>query len=1042
MRTVLQLRRLAATVMLGSCASCAAAPVASQPAPAPILVAAKVPDAAPLQKPPEKLSLDEVRVEAVAVNPNLIPNGGFEDVAADGAPAGWQWDERNADASFDVSSDVAYSGARSLHFTNGLLVGANIYATLWQTEPIHLEAGQPYTLSAAVKSEGGGGNLLAGKNWNFRLPLPATEGQWRRVSMTFTPGPDDGNYQPRLGIDATTAGTWVDDLKLEKGKIATPSPGQQPRLQLDPNPAEAQIQGDGKFEMPFLVLLPQAPSAPLAATFTASFDNPKQTIEKRVTLTQAVSRLVLSGQSSGLADAPRALRATLTLENAQPLQTSARARFYSQAVIAQRVDALRRRLPNLEKQIQTLRAAGQDVSYPLVPLTVLQNFPAYIEQDAAHETDGQRDFLTRAARQLDELEPMAARLEADLSGHQKAGAAPYPVVPRWTGQTRPRVQGPSLLGAATSGAKTEERPLFFNGFGHFQPVVNDLEKWPAYGTNIIMIDVGPNRVFPAPDKVDEAPIAQTKAILQRASKAGVAVSLLISPHYMPAWMLQAHPELKKKRLGFLQYSLYDPASKELLQRFIATLIPPLKDEPALQSICLSNEPINVEAPGPLQLRDWHDWLQKRHGTINQLNARWKTSYADFGAVPLPNAFNLKPVSAAVADYIRFNQQWFADWHAMLADAVHAVAPDLPVQAKAQVGAFYHDWGARFGLDAYLMGQISDINGNDSRNEWNYNKGDFAQNFADQTLGYDLQRSVRDAPVYNSENHLITDRDTRAVPPAHIRAALWQGAVHGQSASTIWVWARTFNPASGFYGSIMERPQCAAAVGLVNYDLNRAAVEVTALQSAPPQTMILQSVSAATWDGAAYDDCLVKLYTALAFTGAKTGFIEEYQLENGVVPSAPVVLVPNVSHLSRAAIATLQKYRGRLVFVGAQGFARDEYDQPQQTDLRGEQIPFTYAKTGWKALWQAANGRLAAWKIAPEIQVTDAQGKAVWGVEWRVARAPNGTVLNLCNYRQTPLDLTLTRDGKAFAGRDVLSGATVGQKLTLQPLETRLITLGE
>ena len=76
-----------------------------------------------------------------------------------------------------------------------------------------------------------------------------------------------------------------------------------------------------------------------------------------------------------------------------------------------------------------------------------------------------------------------------------------------------------------------------------------------------------------------------------------------------------------------------------------------------------------------------------------------------------------------------------------------------------------------------------------------------------------------------------------VPARHIRATLWQAAAHGQSATTSWVWERTFDPKSDFAGSIMHRPACAEAVGVVNYDLNRAALEITAIPQAPPRVLL-------------------------------------------------------------------------------------------------------------------------------------------------------------------------------------------------------------
>jgi protein tyrosine phosphatase (PTP) superfamily phosphohydrolase (DUF442 family) len=141
--------------------------------------------------------------------------------------------------------------------------------------------------------------------------------------------------------------------------------------------------------------------------------------------------------------------------------------------------------------------------------------------------------------------------------------------------------------------------------------------------------------------------------------------------------------------------------------------------------------------------------------------------------------------------------------------------------------------------------------------------------------------------------------SQRIPASHVRAALWQAAVHGQSATTVWVWERSFDPKSDTAGSIMHRPACAEAVGIVNCDLNRAADEVTAPQQAPPQLLILQSTTASVWDRDRYSNCLDKFYTAISFTGLKIGFVMERQLESGQVAHAPLLFVPDIVHLSNA-----------------------------------------------------------------------------------------------------------------------------------------------
>src|SRR3954447_7479807 len=48
-----------------------------------------------------------------------------------------------------------------------------------------------------------------------------------------------------------------------------------------------------------------------------------------------------------------------------------------------KLEAVRGRLPDFKQRIGALRAAGQDVSYPLVTFTVLENFTPYALEDLA-----------------------------------------------------------------------------------------------------------------------------------------------------------------------------------------------------------------------------------------------------------------------------------------------------------------------------------------------------------------------------------------------------------------------------------------------------------------------------------------------------------------------------------------------------------------------------------------------------------------------------------------------------------------------------------
>src|SRR5438477_4007333 len=53
----------------------------------------------------------------------------------------------------------------------------------------------------------------------------------------------------------------------------------------------------------------------------------------------------------------------------------------SSAEMRNRLDAIGKQLPDFKQKLDQLRSTGRDVSYPLVPYTVLENFVGYCKDD-------------------------------------------------------------------------------------------------------------------------------------------------------------------------------------------------------------------------------------------------------------------------------------------------------------------------------------------------------------------------------------------------------------------------------------------------------------------------------------------------------------------------------------------------------------------------------------------------------------------------------------------------------------------------------------
>lgn len=975
------------------------------------------------------VSLLSVKVQSAKAHINLLNNGGFESLDTNGMPIGWNWDKRNTDAVCIVDESAPLGGRRCLKFTNTVPLEPGHTALLSMAGNIPIVTGKTYTLSAWVKSNDAVLGFICGDGaWRYRVVLPNTNSKWEPVSVTFTADKADKSFSPLMQIESPTTCLWLDDVKFEEGTCATydalPGDSSKP-VQLWPENKNVEIMADDAFSVPFALKV----AKPFRGMIDVSLSLPKKSISQQVSLEPGVYQVVVNGESSTAGYQPRIFKVRI-LDGKHELASAATSvQFHSYEYTKAHLQSLKQKLPGLKAKLNELKKRGQDISYPMVSYTVLENFIGYAELDA------NKDELRRAVLQLYDMEKMETQLAKQLS-QALAGRLTFAAVPRWTGDTRPLIKSSSFVAPTVTPGKPgrEMRPVFFTGYGHFGQVQADIEKFPNYGINIVQIIAGPWCVFPGEGRVDESHARSIKALLDRAQKAGVAANLLISLPWIPAWDV----EKIRARGGDPDHYLHSPECRELTERYLQELIPVIKDHPALHSICLTNEPSYRDDTSEYAVRGWHAYLTKRHSDINTLNSRWGTNYASFDDIKLPyNDKDPDNPAGRRLDCVRWNQEFFAGWHKWVADIVHKIAPGLPVHAKVQTFTMLDYSYADYGNDAYLYGQATDINGNDSMNWYSFGGGEFAQGWMQHTRGHDLQRSVKDAPVFNSENHPIGDKEIRYIPGAQVRTTIWQEAIHGQSATTIWVWERTFDRLYDFAGSIMHRPACAAAAGLVNLDLNLAAYEVTALQQSPAQVQILQDTSASVLERESYDTCSIKTYMALGFCGVKIGFITERQLEDGILPTAPIVFVPNAKHLSEAAFRTLRDYKGRVVMVGDGLLTSDEYGRHRDMTISADSLPYTIAKTTARDLWKLLLVKLPEYGVSLKIDVVDMKGNPVWGVETKEAAVDGGTVINLCNYLNKPVSIMLRLNGANTKAVDVLTGKRVSN-IRLEPLEYMLV----
>lgn len=579
-------------------------------------------------------------------------------------------------------------------------------------------------------------------------------------------------------------------------------------------------------------------------------------------------------------------------------------------------------------------------------------------------------------------------------------------------------------------------PYYFCGYGHFDSVIKDLPNFPALGVSLIQ----DGRAGPSSMNADGTLGEGARAVLQgldRAAQFGVRDDFLLSPHYYPAW--GGAPDLASGSIGF-SFNIFHPKAKAVLEKWAAQMAEQMKDKPALHSVCLANEPAyNASGRDKYSRPLFVDYLKEKHHTLDRLNALYRTAYTNFDQVVVPPCAMPADAGAqrAYYDWTRFNDKMFADWHAWLGSVLKAHGLKAPAHSKICVFQTLDRDKVGWGVDPELICQATDLAGCDAYAPYSWHRGPYVYDFLGQELYYDLLHSFRGQSVFNSENHLSTDGSGPAhVPINHTRSVLWQGGLHHQGSTTIWVWENSIDPS--VVGNIYFRPANIFGAGRAMLDLNRLSPEVTAINNARPRVALLYSPPSIFWDEK-YKSTLLSIYATLTFMGEPITFVSERQLAAGTAAKVDWLIVPNATHIldtTSVALAGFKKSGGKILLVGKDSLSRDEYDRPLPSRSNDPVIE--------PGLDDQSTAKLlrAVLRPLPTSDLRESEsGQPAWGVEFRVVPLGKAILIPLVNFNQKAGTVTLSKWAGCQA-LDLLSGETVDLKaIALEPMLPRLLRIG-
>jgi len=544
--------------------------------------------------------------------------------------------------------------------------------------------------------------------------------------------------------------------------------------------------------------------------------------------------------------------------------------------------------------------------------------------------------------------------------------------------------------------------------------------------------------------MDERVVQQLVDTFAACDDFNMSAQFSLAPHYVPSFLLRDYPEIELPQ-QWGNFNHQDPRHPKLLEMyevFYKSLIPRIKDFESYDGIVLANEPqYNSMLDSWAFIDDFRAEMKEKYGTIEALNTRWGTRYASFDEIEMPASLEATP---RFYDWREFNDKILPEWVENLSRYVKSVDPDVYSSTKI-MDVF--KTGVNFRVmssDNYeIMTDYNDINGCDA---WSMIATDDVRW---KNIFYDFLTSVKDAPIYNTEDHIIVDARKLVYNDRETLyniVDIWNGAVHGRGGSILWIWDRSSRTKNGtiYFNSLLTaRPDSVATLGKTTLDLNRLSKEVVALQEADADIAVLFSNNSVPYTEEMLD--IIRTTSAsLGENGQKTRFVVETQMEK--LKEYGTLIVPNSIAVKAETLDAIKQFvdnGGKLLIIGDSALTVNEYgdkhDAAVVAHIKQKAVCMDFEDAGTtisgesKKAIKAAITQIVKEKGLDTVQFVDkATGKALADADWITAEYDGSYIINLCSYTWDVREVELYIHGeKVTETEDLINFGKYGESITLE-----------
>ncbi|HEY0315945.1 MAG TPA: beta-galactosidase [Sphingomonas sp.] len=328
----------------------------------------------------------------------------------------------------------------------------------------------------------------------------------------------------------------------------------------------------------------------------------------------------------------------------------------------------------------------------------------------------------------------------------------------------------------------------------------DLDGMRGAHMNVVRIaEFSWSRMEPADGQFD---FTWLDRAIDAAASRGIKVVLGTPTAAPPAWLTAAHPDTLRVNEdgsveghgGRRQYSWASTTYRRYARRIAEKMAEHFGHNPNVIGWQIDNElgapSFDKEAQGL-----WHAWLQKRYGTVDELNRRWTTEYwsqhyDSFDQVPLHSRGQQNP--GLLLDFDHFATD---TWMGFVAEQAQAIRAHADPRQFVTTNTMH--WNLNF--DHFRMHRQLDLAAWD-----NYIPGgrpDWLENGAN----HDLVRG------YKGKNFWVMETQpgrvdwwsvNRALDPGQVREMAWQAVGHGADALLYWQWRSALGGQEQYHGTLV------------------------------------------------------------------------------------------------------------------------------------------------------------------------------------------------------------------------------------------------